>query len=146
MQIMKWLTPAALLVLVLSVPQPVDAAPSTGESTTNVEDLYYDFEVWVAWDVVKYVVVAKFQDGHTEEFKFNTYQDADDWIAWLYFHIAEFTGATIEQHWEQSPWVYVETFDKRADAESLAAAAVNLGFYADVIRVSALMRNTAISR
>jgi hypothetical protein len=115
------------------------AGPSSGStspSSVNNQDLFYDYELWLAWDVGRYHVVAKFDDGHTETYRFTSQQAAQNFIAWLAFHIDDFVSARIEQHLELGPWTYYATYDTKAEADGMAAMAVSLGFYADVVPVS----------
>jgi hypothetical protein len=118
------------------------AGPSSGStspSSINNQDLFYDFELWLGWDVVRYHVVAKFDDGHTETYKFTSQQAAQNFIGWLAFHIDDFVSARIEQHLEMGPWTYYATYDTQAEANLVAAQAINLGFYATVAPVSAIV-------
>jgi hypothetical protein len=129
----------ATLLAMSGTTLPVLAGPSSGSqspSSINNQDLFYDYELWLAWDVVRYHVVAKFDDGHTETYKFTSQQAAQGFIGWLAFHIDDFVSARIEQHLEMGPWTHYATYDTKAEADGMAAMAVSLGFYADVVPVS----------
>ena len=129
------------LFIVAGAAERVHAGPSDnapGPSSVNDQDLLYDFELWIAWDVLRYDVIAKFSDGHTEQYKFYSEQGAQDFIAWLAFHIHNFAGAHIVEHLEMGPWTHYATYDTKAEAQGVAALAISLDFYAAVVPVSAI--------
>ena len=98
---------------------PALAGPSGGNppsSNVNYEDMLYDFELWWVHDVTRYYVVAEFTDGHVEEYEFMSQGASDDFVAWLYFHIADVENAYVEKG-SKTVEEYVATYDTRAEAK-----------------------------
>lgn len=129
---------AAAMSATLADPQQSQAAPPSGGGTSvnNTIDLYYDFEVEVAYDVTVYSVVATDTNGKTSEEKFDSYQDAYDWASWLFFH--DFKNVKIEPRVEMSEWMPIGVWDTRAEAEYWEDAALAFGFYARIVPVRVL--------
>lgn len=86
MRASKLLAITSLLTFVLSAPMTATAGPPGGGGempTSGLLDLYSDFQVWVAYDITVYYVVATDANGKTTEEQFRTYSNAYDWDYWL---------------------------------------------------------------
>ena len=127
-----------LLAAVIAAPSTADAGPSGGPGDspeTDILDMYYDYQLWIAWDVTRYYVTATDPYGNTTEEGFNSAEDAYDWAAWLFFH--DFVNVDIVERKEMSDWVLSKTLDTRAEAENWKAFAEAVGYYAKIVPVSA---------
>ena len=137
MKCVRLLALISLLVAVLCVPIPALAgSPDTGAQDSpnkDLKDLYYDYQVWVAYDVVRFYVIAQSPQGKSIEEGFDSYDDAYDWASWLFFH--DYTNVHIEPREEMSDWIHIGTWDTKAEALSWYNNALQKGFYAKIIPI-----------
>lgn len=137
MRRIQLLAVGAALAVVLTVPSFARAGTSTdpGDSREDIADVYYDWEVWIAEHVSGFKVY--FENDHGDVGKggwFDTKEEAEEAVAEFESdpHIRD---AWIVPYSGPGPWEYLNTFDKRADAEAVAAKAEAFGFYAAIQRV-----------
>lgn len=132
---------ATFTVLALSAAfsSPAVAAPAGSQPppTTNVEDFYYDFEVFTAWDITVYTVKYVTSIGQHSHANFYTLAEAEQYENALW-NRRKVQSTEIIVHQMQGPFQYNSTFDKRVDAEQFADALEALGFYTDIERVYGL--------
>ncbi|MFQ5730692.1 MAG: hypothetical protein ACE5KM_01935 [Planctomycetaceae bacterium] len=144
------LATATVLAVVLSVASTWQAvaAPASSQPPPafNTEDLYYDFEVYMADDVTVYYVTYELKSGRGGHAGFDTLAEAEAFEAGLW---QSGQVKSVDQSVYQGPsypWEYVTTFDKRADAEQFAAGIEGMGFYAKVERIYAWAPSYQTSR
>jgi len=145
------LSAAILLVAVVSAhgQSPYKLAEATSQNSSlgyaaevnyyTQQDLLYDWQVFAASWETNWYVVATYKNGQVSESKHSTQQAADQFAAWLLFHIAEISSVKVEDRVELGPFEFVATFDKRADAESLAETLESLGLVTDIRRYSRVL-------
>lgn len=126
----------ALAAIVFSLPSAAHAAigSATPQTSYNSEDLYYNFEVYVAEDVTMYRLIIHYKSGNSISLIFETLEQAEMYEVWLTSENVAYTEI-IEQV-VQGPWEYLFTYDKRSTAEGVADDLEALGYYAKVERVS----------
>jgi hypothetical protein len=125
-----------LAAFAFGLPSAADAASgSTSPQTAyNAEDLYYDFDVYIAEDVTMYRLIVHYEGGNSISLIFETLEEAEMYEVWLTSDNVVDTEIVEEQ--VQGPWEYLITYDKRATAEAIADYAEYVGYYAKVERVS----------
>jgi hypothetical protein len=104
-------------------------------------DIFFDYEVWAAPQETHWYVVAEYKDGSVSEYRCVTEDSAKQFQLWLYFHIAELKKATVVSRVEAGDYVFFQSFDKRADAQNLAALLQSVGLYVEIRSVSTLQFN-----
>ena len=140
------LAPAFVLAVVLSAPLTANAAPSPSpdETDTNIEDLedlHYDFDLWIGHDVVNYYVRILQPGRQTRDrsigfYRFETEDEMNEFAAWAKSYYPN--SVTIEVGGSWVHWEYFATYDKRVDAEEDAYLITTFsGFHTKVERVSA---------
>lgn len=134
MKHLRWLAMAPVIAVVLSAASIADAAPAVNETDSNVEDLYYDFEVWMAPEVTVWIVKVVY-NGDTHYFEFETYDEMEEFALWLWGQLGDDADIYLGHKKVPGAWEYVTKYDKRADAEQLAVGITGLGLYAKVVRV-----------
>lgn len=138
MHCIKPLACSFLLAIVLAAPQAVQAGSSSGptDSKEDVNDVYSDWEVWIAEPMTVYVVKVQYLNGHTETEWFDTAEEAVEFAAYMDSKSGVYNVVIVE-HTGPGPWEFLNTFDTRADAQAAAAKAASFGFYTSIERISA---------
>ena len=136
----QFVTVAALTILIpAALPSHAHAAPAGSQppASTSTEDVYYDFEVYVAFEVTTYYVKYETKNGVAGHFGFNTLSQAEVFVDMLW-NLGQVKSVEIITSVGPGPWQFVTIYDKRGDAEQMADAIEDLGFYAKVERVFAM--------
>ncbi|MEX0938214.1 MAG: hypothetical protein WDZ59_10185 [Pirellulales bacterium] len=122
------------------------ATNTSSSSAIFNPDVVYDYEVWASYYELNWYVVATYENGHVSEYKHSSHVDANDFAAWLWFHIVEIEDVDVVSRWELSEPEFVQRFDKRADAVDLAELFEDFGLAAEIRRVSILRYSLPTSR
>lgn len=115
--------------------------PDTGATTLDV-DLTYDFEVWAADYETNWYLTIHYADGGTSTHVFKTYQGALDVAAYYAFHVVQAVDFDIDPVYELGDFLFVETFDLRADAEDLRDLLEGIGLVVDIRWIKESRRST----
>ncbi|MFQ5730691.1 MAG: hypothetical protein ACE5KM_01930 [Planctomycetaceae bacterium] len=136
MQRIKLLALTSVLAVVLAAPLSLQAGPSgvSDDSIEDIADVYYDWEVWVSEPVTVYLVKVKTLKGPNQTRSFDTLEEAVEYAAYMELHSNVYDTDIVEDT-VLGPWEYFDTFDKRADAEALAAKAASFGLYTKIVRI-----------
>ena len=107
------------------------------DSNEDAADLYYDWDVLIAEHVSGFKVYFKNKHGKVGKGGwFDSQEEAAEAVAGFESdtHVAD---AWIVPYTGPGPWEYLNTFDKRVEAEAIAETAALYGFYTKVRRVHA---------
>lgn len=86
----------------------------------SVSDYSFDYDLYAAeWETNWYTIVL-WDNGTVSEYWSASPESANQFAIWLWLHYVEVKDIDIISRVEPGEWQYVDTFDKRADAEAAA--------------------------
>ncbi|KAA5545445.1 hypothetical protein FYK55_07285 [Roseiconus nitratireducens] len=140
---------AGVLTVLLTITswQPAGAADASATpvspSWIDPADLYYDYDVFAGEPEFRWQIIWNLRGGGSQiSGNFTSYIDAEDFAEGLLEYHLEPAGTIGYEivEVEVSPNLqFVLRYDKRVDAEALAAALEGIGMYTDVRPVRVLM-------
>jgi hypothetical protein len=79
------------------------------QSIGNYTDWAYDYEVYITDYETAWFTVVTWTDGSVSEYRYTTYESAQDFAIWLYLHIVEVDEIDIVPRAVLGEWEYVGT-------------------------------------
>jgi hypothetical protein len=134
-----------LRILCLSAALGLSASPNIASAETDAQtllstatDVLFDWEVLAAPYVDRWYVIVEWNNGSVSEYRHTTEESAENWMAWLYFHIVEVEHIEIEYRREPGEYVSFGRFDRHADAADLADLLESVGLAVQIKTISVL--------